>query len=155
MKRSNFPREKPRPRLGKVMIWAFLEELFSSSSYYLRGFVLLFKEKNCCKSGDRLLQKYHSGTGKAGMSPRMGLSGVGFSSTSREEITLFPGCRVHYLQAILWRNYNEKTSYVHGGRRSGPCCCRPGESRRHQAGPGGPLQGLRHLDQSGYAPGYQ
>jgi hypothetical protein len=39
MKRAYLPREKPRPRLGKVTVWAFLEELFEVP---LTTYVVLF-----------------------------------------------------------------------------------------------------------------
>src|ERR1039458_7086078 len=78
------------------------------------------------------------------------LSGGTFSSTSQKEIAMLRVVVFTIFKQFQWRNYNEKTFYVLGGHRSGPCCCRPGQSRRHQAGLGGPLQGLRHLAQPGY-----
>jgi hypothetical protein len=46
------------------MIWAFLEELFQAPTYYLRAFLLLFKEKTvanqtigCCQNITREPEK--------------------------------------------------------------------------------------------------
>src|ERR1017187_3076712 len=64
-----------------------------------------------------------------------------------EESSPDSGCRVKHL---LWRNDYEETSYVLSGRCTGPGCCPPGESRRHQARSGRPLQGLRYMAQPGY-----
>jgi hypothetical protein len=45
---------------------SFWRNFFRSSTYYLRGFAHLFKQKLCCLKAKQMLQKYHSGKGKVG-----------------------------------------------------------------------------------------
>src|ERR1039458_3029140 len=78
-------KKKPRPRVLGRGLGSFWRNLFRSSTYYLSGFVHLFKQKICCLKAKQMLQKYHSGNGKVKALACWVLSGIGCSSSNRRE----------------------------------------------------------------------
>src|ERR1019366_787437 len=97
-------KKKPRPRVLGRGLGSFWRNLFRSSTYYLGGFVHLFKQKICCLKAKQMLQKYHAGNGKVDASARWPLPQGRGSSRNKESS---PDSWVVVLSILNWRNNYE------------------------------------------------
>src|ERR1035441_7991804 len=82
-------KKQPGPQLGKAMVRVIFGGTFLEVPPYTYVVLLFFSSrKQCGFKANKMLQKYHSGRGKAVSPLRMGVVGVRFSSNSRQEAAL-------------------------------------------------------------------